>query len=106
MNGTETKLFILDLTYDRPLSEIDKAIPAHLDYLNRGYADGAFLASGRKNPRTGGVILASGDSIEAVRERAMSDPFVTLGLATVSITEFHPSLGAPGILTALAGPTS
>ena len=102
MNGTHAKLFILDLTYEQPLSEIDKAIPAHVEYLNQGYADGAFLASGRKNPRTGGVILASGDSIEAVRERALADPFVSLGLASVSITEFYPSLGAPGVLAALA----
>ncbi|HMQ94302.1 MAG TPA: YciI family protein, partial [Amaricoccus sp.] len=77
-------------------------IPHHAAYLEQGYADGVFFASGRKHPRTGGVILATCGSRATMEKRAMSDPFVRQGLASVSITEFHPSALAPVFLSALA----
>lgn len=101
MNETSVKLFVIDLTYQQPLSEIDDCIPSHVTYLEKGYADGIFIASGRKYPRTGGIILATADSLATIQKRAMSDPFIVRGLASVSITEFHPSMGAPTVLTAL-----
>ncbi len=51
-------LYVVVLTYIKPLEEVDDAIPAHVEWLKKGYADGLFLASGRRLPRTGGVILA------------------------------------------------
>ena len=52
-------IYVVVLTYIKPLEEVDRAIPAHIEWLKKGYADGLFLASGRRIPRTGGVILAS-----------------------------------------------
>jgi uncharacterized protein YciI len=51
-------VYIVILTYIKPLDEIDAAIPAHVEWLKKGYAEGIFLASGRRIPRNGGVILA------------------------------------------------
>ncbi len=64
-------MFILSLTYVKPTEEADRVMAPHMDWVNAGYDSGMFLASGRKNPRTGGVILAKGDRAES---RPMSQP--------------------------------
>ncbi|WP_323916952.1 YciI family protein [Aeromonas caviae] len=47
-------MFVVTLTYVKPLAEIDALIPAHIAWLERQYAAGHFLASGRRVPRIGG----------------------------------------------------
>ena len=54
-------MFILSLTYLKSNEEADKVMEAHMAWVAEGYDKGWFLASGRKVPRTGGVILATGD---------------------------------------------
>ncbi|MFX2794749.1 hypothetical protein V6181_25705, partial [Klebsiella pneumoniae] len=39
-------IYVVVLTYIKPLEEVDRAIPAHIEWLKKGYADGLFLASG------------------------------------------------------------
>ena len=51
-------MFIISLTYKVSLQQIDKELNNHVRYLKAQYAAGNFLASGRKVPRTGGVILS------------------------------------------------
>jgi uncharacterized protein YciI len=84
-------MFILELTYTADLDEIDAAMKAHMKWLNAHYAAGHFLVSGRKIPRDGGIIVATGESREAVEALAAEDPFVTRGLATVRVIEFRAS---------------
>ncbi|GHK56731.1 hypothetical protein KPZU09_64670 [Klebsiella pneumoniae] len=43
-------IYVVVLTYIKPLEEVDRAIPAHIEWLKKGYADGLFLASGRRIP--------------------------------------------------------
>jgi uncharacterized protein YciI len=50
-------MFIISLTYICDLKEVDKILPEHIDYLKIQYKKGNFIASGRKVPRTGGIIL-------------------------------------------------
>ena len=89
-------MFILSLTYTVPLTEVDKHVTPHMDWVAKGYDDGIFLASGRKEPRTGGIILAHGDraSLEAL---VATDPFVTSGVAEYDITQLVLSRTAPGL---------
>ncbi|WP_127077981.1 YciI family protein [Rhodomicrobium lacus] len=89
-----TTIYVAILTYVRPVEEIDAQMQAHVAWLRKGYEDGAFLASGRRVPRTGGVILAKGDSLEEVEARLNEDPFQRLGLATVEIIPFQASMAA------------
>jgi uncharacterized protein YciI len=84
-------MFILELTYTAGLDEIDAAMKAHMQWLNAQYAAGHFLVSGRKIPRDGGVIVATGPSREAIEAIAQQDPFVARGLATVRVVEFRAS---------------
>jgi uncharacterized protein YciI len=51
-------MFIVTLTYQRPLQEIDALMARHVVWLKRHYKSGIFIASGRQVPRRGGVILA------------------------------------------------
>ncbi|MBP8275092.1 MAG: hypothetical protein KAY59_11710 [Acidobacteria bacterium] len=84
-------MFILELTYTADLAEIDGAMKAHMRWLNAQYAAGHFLVSGRKIPRDGGIIIATGTDRAAVEAIAAQDPFVSQGLATVRVIEFRAS---------------
>lgn len=84
-------MFLLELTYTAELDRIDAAMKAHMTWLNAHYAKGTFLVSGRKIPRDGGVIIATGANRDAIEAIAAEDPFVKQGLATVRVVEFRAS---------------
>lgn len=87
-------IYVVVLNYVKPLNEVDEQITAHIEWLKKGYADGIFLASGRKIPRTGGVILAQCESLNALEERLRQDPFQKQGLANAEIIPFEASMNA------------
>lgn len=84
-------MFIVSLTYTAPLAAVDALLDAHVAWLEQGYADGLFLASGRKVPRSGGVILARGER-PRLEQRLAEDPFARAGVAQYDITEFIPTM--------------
>lgn len=88
-------MFIVSLTYIKPLEEVDALLTEHVAYLNEQYALGNFLASGRKVPRTGGVILARGASREDIETIIALDPFYRHEVAAYEITEFSPTMTSP-----------
>ncbi|RST50021.1 YciI family protein [Variovorax sp. MHTC-1] len=89
-------MFVVTLTYIRPLEELDALMSDHVSWLKTHYASGLFIASGRQVPRKGGVILArSGDRME-LEAILKDDPFVQTGCARVEVVEFKPSMTAPG----------
>ena len=89
-------MFVLLLTYTKPLDEVDALMLKHMAWLNEQYAAGRFLVSGRQIPRTGGVIVALGDDRAEVEAIAAADPFVTAGVATVEVIQFRASQKAKG----------
>ena len=89
-------MFIVSLEYIRPIAEIDALMARHVAWLRKHYKTGLFIASGRKVPRVGGVILARGGDRKALELALERDPFVAGGAATFEITEFSPSMTAPG----------
>jgi uncharacterized protein YciI len=97
-------MFIIELTYTAPLAEIDRAMKAHVKFLEKYYAAGRFLVSGRKIPREGGIIVAAAGTRDEIEAIAREDPFVTRGLATVRIIEFRASQRAPDMPARMAGP--
>ncbi len=90
-------MFVIELIYKADLAEIDGAMRPHMAYLNKHYAEGRFLVSGRKVPRDGGIILAIGDSRAQIEELVKGDPFVARGLADYRIVEFRESQRADSI---------
>ena len=89
-------MFVLVLTYIKPLPEVDALMRKHMAWLNEQYAAGRFIVSGRQIPRTGGVILARGDDREAIEAIATGDPFVSGGVATCEVIQFRASQIADG----------
>ena len=89
-------MFIVSLTYIRDIEEVDKLLDAHAAYLKQEYANGNFIASGRKIPRTGGIILSCLKNKEELESIIAKDPFNKAGVAEYNITEFVPSMVAKG----------
>ena len=84
------------MTYISDIEEVDKHLDAHAAYLKQEYANGNFVASGRKIPRTGGIILScvkNKEELEAILEK---DPFKKAKVAEYNITEFVPNMVAQG----------
>ena len=89
-------MFIIELTYIRPLDEIDFFMKAHLDFLESQYQQNRFIASGRKIPRTGGIILARAENRGALEQIVALDPFVKNQVARATIIEFNPTMTLTG----------
>jgi uncharacterized protein YciI len=90
-------MFVIELIYKADLSQIDAQMKPHMAYLNRYYDAGTFIASGRKVPRDGGIILALGSDREAIETLVREDPFVAQGLAEYRIIQFRASQRAPDL---------
>ena len=90
-------MFVIELLYKAPLAKIDAAMAAHVAFLNKYYAAGNFLVSGRKIPRDGGIIIAVGSTREEIEAIVREDPFVKRALADFRVVEFRASQRAKDI---------
>ena len=84
-------LFIVSINYQASLKEIDAHMKEHMVFLKEYYASGHFLVSGRKVPRTGGIVIVKGKDEKEIERIMKSDPFCKKKLATITITEFQAS---------------
>jgi uncharacterized protein YciI len=84
-------MFVLLLTYTRPLEQVDALMREHVAWLNEHYDAGRFVVSGRRVPRTGGVIVARGDDRDEIERIVAGDPFVAGGVATCEVVQFRAS---------------
>lgn len=89
-------MFILSLTYVKPSEEADKVMEPHMAWVKQGYDSGMFLASGRKVPRTGGIIFARGDRAE-IEAYVAADPFTLHGVAEYVVTEVAVTTAVEGL---------
>ncbi|NQY92920.1 MAG: GTP cyclohydrolase [Campylobacteraceae bacterium] len=87
-------MFIISITYSCPLEEVVKFLDRHVTYLKEQYSLGHFIASGRKVPRSGGIILSQMDSLEKLEKVLELDPFKINALAQYEIQEFIPSMSS------------
>jgi uncharacterized protein YciI len=90
-------MFIVTLTYLKPVEDVDALMPGHIAWLDQGYADGLFVGSGRRIPRTGGVILARSGDAAALAAFLALDPFAIHGAARFEVSEFMATKTAPGL---------
>jgi len=99
-------MFVIELVYKADLREIDAQMAAHVRFLKKHYATGRFLVSGRKIPRDGGIIIATGATREEIDGIMNQDPFVAKGLAELRIIEFRASQRASDIQARIDQDTS
>lgn len=90
-------MYIISLSYTSDISEVELHLAEHIRYLEEQYSAGRFLASGRKVPRTGGVILATAGSHEELDAILELDPFYQHSVADYEVTEFIASKAAPDL---------
>lgn len=88
-------MFLANLTYIKPMEEVESHLEEHIAFLDKYYRAGNFICSGRKNPRTGGIILMNAKNIDEVKEIISEDPFHINKLADYEIIEFYPAKYAP-----------
>src|SRR5688572_27098558 len=96
-------MFIINLHYIVPLDKLDAHMTDHVKFLQKYYKLDVFVASGRKVPRTGGIILALAHSKEALDNIIREDPFYIHKLAEFKVTEFLTSQSHPEFKKLLKG---
>ncbi len=84
-------MFIISLEYQVPIEEVDCFMAEHVEYLNEHYALGHFQLSGRKNPRTGGVIISMVNDRQALDEILKKDPFYLNNITRYDVVEVIPT---------------
>lgn len=89
-------MFIIILTYQKEIIEVEKHLEAHRAYLEINYNSGSFIASGRQEPRVGGIVLCRASNRDKVQELVQADPFHIHGVAKYDIIEFEPTKYASG----------
>ncbi len=95
-------MFIFSLTYVKPITEVERFLPEHIQFLDEHYEKGLFLCSGRKVPRTGGIVLCNCRSMEDAKAIMEKDPFYKEGIAKYEIIEFIPSKSSKGFDSAIS----
>lgn len=83
-------MFIISINYVKPLKEVEIVLSQHIEWLKKNYNLGIFIASGRKVPRTGGIILAKSIGRVKLDQILKQDPFNAV--AEYQVTEFSPSM--------------
>lgn len=87
-------MYIVLLSYKKSLDEVNAQLEAHRAYLRQYYEAGNFLASGPRNPRTGGVILVKAASFDALNGILAQDPFKIHAIADYEVIEFTATMAA------------
>ena len=85
-------MFIILLNYIKLLSEVDQFASEYKAFLEINYAAGHFLLSGRKEPRTGGIILSKAETKAEIESIVQKDPFHREKIAEYEIIEFLPTM--------------
>jgi uncharacterized protein YciI len=98
-------MFILELTYTAPLERVEPLMADHIAWVKTHYETGLFIASGRKVPRDGGIILAIAADRGHVEEIIATDPFVLAGVCEYRLTQFVAMTVADGLERYRESPT-
>lgn len=84
-------MYIILIHYIKPLEAVDQQKAAHGTYLDKFYAEGRMIVSGRRMDQKGGILLANIASRAEVEQLIAGDPYKTSGVAEYEIIDFHPS---------------
>ena len=90
-------MYLILLHYTSDLKTVDSLLPEHTRFLQKNYDRGTFLMSGRRIPRTGGVIVARAENEEKLWGIIREDPFYINGVSKYEIIPFIASMTAPDL---------
>lgn len=83
-------MIIIQLTFKAPLSEVDKYVQAHREFLDYYYKQDVLIVSGPMKPRTGGIIIAASNDKAYLESIFKKDPYYLAELADYQFIEFTP----------------
>jgi uncharacterized protein YciI len=81
-------MFVMLARYKVPAEEVDRHLDGHRAWIMKHVEAGRFHVTGREVPLVGGIIIASAESVEELRDAITEDPFYTSGSAEYEIREF------------------
>ncbi|MFF2140027.1 YciI family protein [Streptomyces sp. NPDC058193] len=106
-------MFLLLNTYTVPTKAIDEALPRHRRWVEHHFAENHFIFGGRREPRTGGFVIAASDDEAEVRGYLEDEPLFAEGLVTWEIVglvaqlavdrPLSDALNALGVTTSVPG---
>lgn len=70
---------------------MDAVRAAHLAHLERYAREGVFQAWARRDPPTGGVLVAAAPDRASLEAIVAQDPYVRAGVARAEVVEFSPA---------------
>lgn len=83
-------MFIVKLHYKTSISEVDKYLQAHREFLDYHYKQGLFLISGPMKPRVGGILIALTKDKAYLESVLQKDPYQLAEIANYELIEFSP----------------
>lgn len=83
-------MFIVLINYIKPFEIVEQYIAAHRAFLDEGYKNNCFVASGPQVPRTGGVIISQLKDRALLESILQNDPYQLQQIADYQIIEFNP----------------
>jgi uncharacterized protein YciI len=83
-------MFIVLLTYKKPLDVVELFVGSHRAYLDEAYKKDYLIASGPQVPRTGGVLLSQLKDRHQLQQVLDNDPFVLNDIVDYQMIEFTP----------------
>ena len=84
----DAMLFVILMHYTKPLPDVDAVRADHYAHLERAAAGGTILAWARRDPPTGGVLIAAAADRQTLEQVVAEDPYVKAGVARPEIVEF------------------
>lgn len=84
-------MFVVNLSYIKPMSEVEKYVEVHMEFIKDMFLQNHIVCSGKKNPRTGGIVICNFADEEEARSILNKDPFVVYGVASYELIEFIPT---------------
>ncbi len=88
-------MFVLLARYTVPADKVDTLLEEHKAWIGAN-AD-KILLTAREEPLIGGLILAKGESLEAMWEMVKQDPFHVAGYSEYEIRQYNPVRAAAGV---------
>jgi uncharacterized protein YciI len=88
-------MFVVLLRFSDRRARASALMSAHNAWIQRGFADGAFLLVGSLQPNLGGAIVAHAASRSELQRRVDEDPFVAEKVVSAEILEISPSRTDP-----------
>jgi len=82
-------LYVAVSEYQAPLDEIDAHLDEHRSWALEQYGSGRMLASGRRTPPVGGVLLFRAASQADAETLVSTDPFVGRGFTAYTVHAFN-----------------